>query len=128
MLISFTEYRPYALTDLPGIARAADRLTDLALEIEGAVGLTTYFQPRRLCVGSLSAWTDEDALREFIAIPYHVTIMKRYRDRGHLRASRWSSDTVAIGAAFVEGERRVDAGEGRKVGEPAAGVALRRRA
>ena len=32
------------------------------------------------------AWEDEAALRRFIALPYHLDIMRRYRSRGSLRA------------------------------------------
>lgn len=120
-LISYTEYRPNRLWDLPDIDRAGEKLGELLVQIEGTVGVMTYFQPRWLRGGSLSVWLHEDAMREFIRLPYHIEIMNKYRSRGHLRATRWWSDAFHLGQTLAEGQQRVEAGEGRPpdVGRPA---------
>lgn len=108
LLISYTEFTPHTMRDVPAIYRAAERLRGECAELEGAVGVTTYWQPFRRRVGSLSAWEDEAALRRFVSLPFHVEIMRRYRGRGSLRASSWHADSFDLGAAFEDGRRTLD--------------------
>jgi len=110
VLISFTEYRPHVVLDLFDINREGNILADMLVDIDGAVGVMTYLQPRWLRGGSLSVWRTEEAMRKFIRLPYHVEIMKAYRSRGVLRATRWWADGFAIGKALAEGQSRVEAG------------------
>ena len=69
-LVSYTEFTPKTLRDMPRIHRAAERLRAEIAELEGAIGVTTYWQLFRGRVGSLSAWEDEAALRRFVALPF----------------------------------------------------------
>jgi hypothetical protein len=116
VLISYTEFTPHTLRDLPRIYFAAERLRQACTELEGAVGVTTYWQLFKRRAGSVSVWEDEAALRRFVALPFHVEIMRRYRSRGSLRAVEWRADSFDLAAAFDEGERALDRGEGRRVG------------
>jgi hypothetical protein len=109
-LASYTEFTPTTLRDVPAIYRAAERLRREIAELEGAVGVTTYWQLFRGRGGSLSLWVDESALRGFVALPFHREIMRAYRARGSLRATEWKVGEFALGAAFREGQRRLDRG------------------
>ena len=121
--ISYTQFTPHSVRDIPRIHLAAERLRRAGTELEGAVGVTTYWQPFRRRVGSLSAWEDESALRRFVVLPYHVEIMREYRARGSLRAVEWFADSFDLAEAFREGEAALERGEGRVAGTPRPGRA-----
>lgn len=112
-LVSYTEFTPDTLRDVPGIYRAAQRLRREIVELEGAVGVTVYWQLFRGRGGSVSAWEDESALRRFVSLPFHVETMRAHRPRGSLRAIDWTADSFELGTAFREGQRGLDAGGGR---------------
>jgi hypothetical protein len=112
-LVSYTEFTPDTLRDVPRIYRAAQRLRREIAELEGAVGVTVYWQLFRGRGGSVSAWSDESALRRFVSLPFHVETMRAYRARGSLRAIDWTADSIELGAAFRQGQRGLDAGGGR---------------
>src|SRR5262249_49803735 len=82
ILLSYTEFTPDTLRDVPRIYRAAERLRREIAELEGAVGVTIYWQLFRSRGGSLSAWEDEAALRRFVSLPFHRETMRFYRPRG----------------------------------------------
>jgi hypothetical protein len=107
-VISYTEFTPHILRDLPELNLASERLKNACGELEGAVGVTTYFQPFRGRGGSVSVWESKDALRRFVALPYHVEIMRKYRTRGSLRAVDWEADSFDLAHAFREGLRALD--------------------
>lgn len=50
-----------------------------------------WTEPLRGRCGSVAIWQDEQALRNFVAWPDHVTIMRRYRGRGRLRSVTWAA-------------------------------------
>jgi hypothetical protein len=112
-LISYTEFTPHAMRDVPAIYFAAERLRSACAELEGAVGVTTYWQLFRRRIGSVSVWESEAALRGFVSLPYHLEIMRRYRSRGTLRAISWQADSFNLRAAFDQGQRTLDGGRGQ---------------
>lgn len=107
-LLSYTEFTPHTMRDVPAIYAAAERLRGECTEIEGAVGVTVYWQLFRRRGGSVSAWEDETALRRFVSLPYHLEIMRTYRTRGSLRAISWEAESFGLRAAFDEGRRALD--------------------
>lgn len=109
-LISYTEFTPHSLRDVPGIYRAAERLRKAIAELEGAVGVNIYWQFRERRGGSLSVWEDEAALRRFVSLPFHLEVMRRYRNRGSLRAISWQAESFGPRAALAEGQRALDDG------------------
>ena len=117
LLVSFTLFTPLTLRAAPQIYLAAERLRSAIAELDGAVGVATWWQPLRRRGGSLSAWTDADALRRFVALPYHREIMRRYRPRGTVRATTWEADALDLAAGFRRGlaalERPLAAGASR---------------
>jgi hypothetical protein len=113
-LVSYTEFTPHTMRDVPAIYFAAERLRSTCAELEGAVGVTTYWQLFRRRGGSISVWEDEAALRHFVSLPFHVEIMRRYRNHGSLRAFDWKAETFGLSAAFREGQRALDDGKGRQ--------------
>jgi heme-degrading monooxygenase HmoA len=110
LLLSYTEFTPRTLRDLPAVYRAAVRLRAALAELPGSVGVTLWWQPFRRRAGSVSAWESEAALRAFVALPHHVEIMRRYRERGTLRAATWREDRLDLRAALARGRRTLDAG------------------
>jgi hypothetical protein len=107
-LVSYTEFTPDTLLDLPRIYLAAERLRRACAGLEGAVGLTLYWQPHHRRGGSLSAWTDKDSLRRFVALPYHLEIMRRYRTRGTVRSAEWLASSLDVEEALARGQRTLD--------------------
>lgn len=93
-LVSLTEFTSRHPSDLFGIAYAALRLRAGWYGLPGAVGLWLWADLRTRTSGSVSVWTDETQMRRWVRLPLHVQIMKRYRDRGTVRATTWESDDV----------------------------------
>lgn len=108
LLLSYTEFTPSAMRDLPAIYRAAGRLLDACEGLEGAVGVAVYWRLPRRRVGSLSAWTGPDALRRFVSLPLHLEVMRRFRDRGSLRSAEWRAEGFELRAALRDGARAVE--------------------
>lgn len=114
LLISYTEFTPHSMRDVPAIYLAAERLRKACTDLDGAVGVTTYWQLFRRRGGSLSVWENEEALRRFVSLPFHLEIMRRYRDRGSLRAVDWQADSFRLHSAMRAGQRALDEGRGRR--------------
>jgi hypothetical protein len=117
-LLSVNEYRPHRLRDVVPIARLSAVLADQLVEMEDAVGIVGSYQPLGRITYSLSVWTSEEALRTFTISPLHREVMVEYRSRGYLRHIHWWGEYTTIGAGMAEARRRLDAGEGRRVGDP----------
>jgi uncharacterized protein DUF3291 len=117
-LLSVNEYRPHRLRDVLPIARISVVLVRQVVEMEDAVGIVTSYQPLGRITYSLSVWKSEDALREFTVSRDHRQVMRDYRSRGYLRHIHWWGEHVSTGASMAEARSRLDAGEGRRVGEP----------
>ncbi len=107
-LLSYTEFTPNRAADVLGIYLAARRLMAECAELEGAVGLSTYWQLRKWRGGSLSVWQSPEALRRFIRLPFHVEIMCRYRSRGTVRSTEWWTPSFDLTRAFVDGQSAAD--------------------
>lgn len=103
--ISYTEFTPDHPADVVGIYLAARRLMAECAELEGAVGLATYWCLRQWKGGSLSVWQSPDALRGFVGLPFHIEIMQRYGTRGTVRSAEWWSDSFDLAQALAEGQR-----------------------
>ena len=116
-LISVNEYRPHRYVDVVPIARIADELKDQVVAMPDAVGITSAWQPFGGITYSLSLWRSEEALREFTLSRDHRRVMRDYRSRGYLRHVHWWGEHRSIGSSFAEARRRLDGGEGRRVGE-----------
>ncbi|MFD4444548.1 hypothetical protein ACFWPK_32695 [Nocardia sp. NPDC058519] len=115
-MISVTQYTPTRLTDLPDIWLAAESLGDQLIQIDGAVGVMTYLRPGRRHLGSMSIWADDRGLKDFIKLPDHVEIMRKYRPRGlPLRSATWWSDELEVSAAVTEGLRILDNDQQQRV-------------
>jgi hypothetical protein len=116
-LLSVNEYRPHRLLDVLPIARVSVVLVRQVIEMEDAVGIVTSYQPLGRITYSLSVWKSEDALHEFTVSRDHRQVMRDYRSRGYLRHIHWWGEHVSTRASMAEASRRLDAGEGRRVGE-----------
>lgn len=118
VLLSVNEFRPHRLTDVVPVAAISARLEQQVLRTEGALAIATSYQPWGRITYSLSLWSDEQALENFTGSPEHVAVMNTYRTRGYLRHIHWWGHHRSIGASMAEARRRLDAGEGRRAGEP----------
>lgn len=118
-MISMTQYTTRHARDIPAIWRASEELGDQLARIEGAVGVLTYFRPVRRQVGSLSIWVDGKGLAEFMGLPDHVRIMRKYRPRGlPIRSAKWWADDLDVGAAMMASLRLLDTDPERRVVRP----------
>jgi len=52
-------------------------------------------------------WTDRAALRRWVGLPLHVTIMRRYRPLGTNRSALWDVEQFDRDAVRAEAERRL---------------------
>ncbi|MFC7529767.1 hypothetical protein [Actinoplanes sp. GCM10030250] len=90
VLISVTDFRADRRRDLPRIYQAGLQLRRDWPLLEGAVGMWLWTAPGQGRCGSVSVWSGETAMYQFVARPDHVRIMRRYRDRGNVRATTWT--------------------------------------
>jgi hypothetical protein len=99
-IVSLTEFTARRARDLPLIARDGLALARGWWALDGAIGVVLYLDGRS--GGSLSLWRDEEALRRFVALPRHVAIMRRYRERVTVRAATWTAhDAVDLDATLA---------------------------
>lgn len=118
VLLSVNEFRPHRFVDVVPVATISARLEKQVLRTDGALGIVTSYQPWGRITYSLSLWVDDAALEEFTGSPEHVAVMNTYRSRGYLRHIHWWGTHRSIGASMAEARRRLDAGQGRRAGEP----------
>ena len=100
VLVTITDFTSTNPLDLPGIARSGLRLRRLWPALDGAVGMWLWAMPLHRRTGSVSVWTDRDALHGFVGLAEHVAIMRRYRDRGEIRTSSWEHEHAHPGAIW----------------------------
>lgn len=105
--ISYTEFTPDNAADVAAIYLAARRLMAECAELEGAVGLLTYWRLHQWKGGSLSVWESPEALRGFVGLPFHVEIMRKYRARGTVRSIEWWSQSLDLAQGLAHGQRAV---------------------
>ena len=117
VLISVNEYRPHARKDVFGIGFSAAELVEKEiLASADAVGIVSAYGLLHGITYSLSVWRSTESLTEFTVGPAHREIMREYRSRGYLRHIHWWGGHASIGASLAEATRRLDRGEGRRVG------------
>ena len=117
-LLSVNEYRPHRFRDALPIARLSAVLARQLMAEPDFVGIATGYQPLGQITYSLTIVSSEETLRTFTVSPLHRRAMSEYRSRGYLRHIHWWGEFTTIGAGMAEATRRLDAGEGRRVGEP----------
>jgi hypothetical protein len=91
-VVSVTDFALRSWTHYPDVARSGLRLRLGWFAMPGAVGLWLWTLPLALRTGSISVWSDPEALRRFVGLPLHVDVMRRNRDRGTVRSATWSVD------------------------------------
>jgi hypothetical protein len=104
VVVSFTDLR-WRARDGIGMMLTGLRLRMGWYALPGAVGLWLWALPLERRSGSISIWTSEDDLRRFVALPAHVAIMRRYRDRGTLRSATWRAERFARGEVLARARR-----------------------
>ncbi|MEV0670973.1 hypothetical protein [Mycobacterium sp. NPDC050441] len=91
VVVSATEYTAQHRRDAPGIAVRGLRMREGWYAMPGAVGLWLWSLPTASRSGSISVWTNAEALQRFVGLPHHVRIMQRYGDRGDVRSTTWDA-------------------------------------
>ncbi|MEV0201176.1 hypothetical protein [Nonomuraea sp. NPDC050691] len=109
VLVSVTDFHADRLRDMPGVYQAGLALRRAWPDLPGAVGMWLWTEPLRGRCGSVSIWLDEQALRGFVGLPDHVAIVRRYRGRGRLRSTAWTTTQADRGVwaqarAYLAGE------------------------
>jgi heme-degrading monooxygenase HmoA len=112
VIVSFTEFTARRLGDLPGIARHGIALSRGWWAMPGAIGVLLYVDVAKKRGGSLSVWASEDDLRRFVALPRHVAIMRKYRERVSVRSAMWETANFRTEDAWAERHERLAAGDG----------------
>ena len=92
VVVSVTDFTSHRRRDYPSVIATGLRLQMGWYALRGAVGLRLWSLPLAGRSGSISVWESAEALREFVALPAHIEIMRRYRDRGRLRSTTWNSE------------------------------------
>jgi hypothetical protein len=69
------------LRDVPSFLREALAIRRQVLRSRGALGVSLLAQPRRKTFWTLSAWTDDRAIEQFVVAEPHQTTMKKYHER-----------------------------------------------
>ena len=105
VLVSVTEFTSSTFRDLPGIVRAGYELRREWPRLDGAIGMWLWTTPLSRRVGSVSVWTGERAMHEFIRLPAHVAIMRKYGRRGVTRATRWWTSDHDQGDIWCDAQR-----------------------
>jgi hypothetical protein len=93
-VVSVTEFVPYRPWTAMGVNIAGVALRQVWSDVEGAVGLWLWAvpDPLRPRSGSVTVWREEQDLRNFVARPDHLRIVRSYRDRGTLRSALWHTE------------------------------------
>jgi hypothetical protein len=109
VIVSLTEFTALRFRDLPGIVREGVGLGRGWWAMPGAIGVLLYLEPARKRGGSLSVWATEPDLRRFVALPRHVAIMRRYRDRVSVRSAVWTTERFRTEDAWSQRHERLAA-------------------
>jgi hypothetical protein len=94
VVVSVTDFSIHRRRDQPAVIWTGLRLRMGWYAMPGALGLWLWSLPLAARGGSITVWTNEDDLRRFVGLPLHVDVMRRYRERGTLRSTTWTADTL----------------------------------
>jgi hypothetical protein len=79
VLGSRLELRSYR--DVPGFLRVSMKIRKQVRASRGAFGVSLIAQPARKTFWTLSAWSDEGAMHQFVRTEPHRSVMSKYHDR-----------------------------------------------
>ncbi|WP_143041345.1 hypothetical protein [Streptomyces indicus] len=90
--VSVTDFTARGHVQAGAVALAGLRLRRTWHRTPGALGLWLWADLAGRRSGSVSVWTDEVALKEFVTRPDHLAIVRAHRGRGALRATAWTAE------------------------------------
>jgi quinol monooxygenase YgiN len=88
-----------SLRTVPGFLRAAMAVRRQVRNSEGALGVSLIAQPTRKTFFTLSAWSDQAALDDFVRTQPHADVMTRFPPK--MRGSKFVTWTMPGGALPV---------------------------
>ncbi|NEB82239.1 hypothetical protein G3I40_44565 [Streptomyces sp. SID14478] len=97
--VSVTEFTADTHPRSLGVAVSGLRLRRTWPDTPGAVGMWLWVDPPRRRSGSVSVWTEEQALTDFVGRADHVRIVRAFRGHGTVRAAAWTAprfDAAAV--------------------------------
>ncbi|MGW0571874.1 MULTISPECIES: hypothetical protein [Streptomyces] len=101
-VISVTDFTATTHRHSWSVALAGLRLRRTWPGTPGAIGLWLWADPARRRSGSVSVWTDEVALKEFVGRPDHLRIVRAHSGRGVLRSTLRRTDRFDEAAAWAD--------------------------
>ncbi|MFC4472364.1 hypothetical protein ACFPH6_49190 [Streptomyces xiangluensis] len=104
-VVSVTDFTADSFRQSWSVARAGLRLRRTWPATPGAIGLWLWADPVRRRSGSVSVWTDNERLGEFIGRPDHVRIMRAHRGRGVLRSTAWETERFDMAGTWAYAHR-----------------------
>jgi heme-degrading monooxygenase HmoA len=89
LYVTLTDFHSKSRTAAPRIWRTGLGLAEAWPELPGAVSVLLWGSVWGVRSGSVSLWTDESAMRNFVRTPAHVETMRAFRDRGSIFTQSW---------------------------------------
>ncbi|KKD06743.1 hypothetical protein TN53_17500 [Streptomyces sp. WM6386] len=87
MLVSVTDFTALGFGQAAAVALAGVRLRRTWPGTPGSLGMWLWADPVRRRSGAVSVWAGEQELKEFVARPDHLRIVRAHRGRSELRST-----------------------------------------
>ncbi|WP_372345394.1 hypothetical protein [Streptomyces sp. KL116D] len=100
VLVSVTEFTSVTQWRALGVAVNGMRLRRSWPGTGGAVGMWLWVDPAHRRSGSVSVWSTEQALTDFVRRPDHVGTVRAFRAHGTMRATSWTDARFDAGTAW----------------------------
>jgi hypothetical protein len=88
--VSVTEFTADGHLRATGVAVHGLRLRRGWPLTAGSVGMWLWIDPPRRRSGSVSVWTGEKPLVDFVRRPDHIRVVRAFQDHGTMRATGWT--------------------------------------
>jgi hypothetical protein len=105
-----------SLRSVIGFLRASVKVRRQVLASPGALGVSLIAHPFSKRFFTLSAWTDQEAINQFVITQPHRGVMKRYNDKMDQPVFvSWSVPAASLPPTWAEAQQRLASDPNRKV-------------